>query len=116
MTSSDRSEIIWSDSDIAALNRTCSPEIAHAVDLAAHTGLRLSDLLRLSWSHVQEDAISFSTSRSRGRHEAIIPLYDDLRNVLARIPKRATTILTSSKVRPWTPDGFGSSFNTAMKE
>ena len=28
----------------------------HAVDLAAHTGLRLSDLLRLSWSHVQEAA------------------------------------------------------------
>jgi integrase len=114
--SSDRSEIIWTDSDIDALKKTCSPEIAHAVDLAAHTGLRLSDLLRLSWSHVQEDSISFSTGKSRGRREAIIPLYDDLRNVLARIPKRATTILTSSKLRPWTPDGFGSSFNTAKKE
>jgi integrase len=114
--SSDRSEIIWTDSDIAALKRTCSPEIAHAVDLDSHTGLRLGDLLRLSWSHVGEDAISFFTGKSRGRREAIIPLYDDLRNVLARIPKRATTILTSSKLRPWTPDGFGSSFNTAKKE
>src|SRR5206468_8923780 len=91
----------------------CLPEIAHAVDLAAHTGLRLSDLLHLSWSHVGEDAITFSTGKSRGRREAIIPLYDDLRAVLARIPKRATTILTSSKRRPWTVDGFGSSFNDA---
>ena len=33
--------------------------------------------------------------------------------MLARIPKRATTILTSSKRRPWTADGFGSSFNKA---
>ncbi len=125
--SSDRSEIIWTDSDIAHLKKAggsrtiegkltelpCLAEIAHAVDLATHTGLRLSDLLRLSWSHVGEDAITFTTGKSRGRREAIIPLYDDLRDVLARIPKRATTILTSSKHRPWTPDGFGSSFNDA---
>jgi integrase len=36
-----------------------------------------------------------------------------LRALLARIPKRATTVLTSSKRRPWTADGFGSSFNEA---
>jgi integrase len=114
--SGDRSEIIWTDADIILLKKTCSPEIAFAVDLDCHTGLRLGDLLRLSWSHVGEDAIRFSTGKSRGRREAIIPLYDDLRELLARIPKRATTILTSSKRRPWTPDGFGSSFNTAKKE
>lgn len=112
----DRSEIIWTDADIAALNKTCSLEISLAVDLAAHTGLRLSDLLRLSWSHVGEDAITFSTGKSRGRREAIIPLYDDLRAVLARIPKRSPTILTNSRKRPWTADGFGSSFNTAKHD
>jgi integrase len=114
--SNDRSEIIWTESDIAALKKTCSAEIAHAVDLGSHTGLRLSDLMLLSWSHVGEDAISFATGKSRGRREAIIPLYDELRHVLARIPKRATTILTSSKRRPWTVDGFGSSFNTAKHD
>jgi integrase len=114
--SGDRSEIIWTDADIAVLKKTCSPEIALAVDLACHTGLRLGDLLRLSWSHVGQDAITLASSKSRGRREAIIPLYDDLRDLLARIPKRSTTILTSSKRRPWTPDGFGSSFNTAKKE
>ncbi len=127
--SSDRSEIIWTESDIAQLKKAggsrklggkltelpCSPELSHAVDLAAHTGLRLSDLLRLSWSHVGEDAITFATGKSRGRREAIIPLYDGLREVLARIPKRATTILTSSKRRPWTANGFGSSFNDAKR-
>jgi len=109
--SSDRSEIIWTDADIAALKAKCPAEVAHAVDLAAHTGLRLSDLLRLSWSHVGEDAIIFSTGKSRGRREAIIPLYDGLRDVVARIPKRATTILTNSQRRPWTVNGF----QTAIK-
>jgi integrase len=109
----DRSEIIWTDSDVAHIKKTCSAEIADAVDLDGHTGLRLSDLLRLSWSHVGDDAIVLTTGKSRHRREAIIPLYDGLRAVLARIPKRATTILTSSKRRPWTADGFGSSFNKA---
>lgn len=114
--SGDRSEIIWTDSDIAILKKTCSPEIAFAVDLASHSGLRLSDLLRLSWSHVEENAIRFPTGKSRGRREAVIPLYDDLRGVLAKIPKRSPIILTSSKRRPWTADGFGSSFNTAKHD
>jgi len=56
--SGNRSEIIWTDSDIAQLKKTCAADIAHAVDLAAHTGLRLGDLLRLSWSHVGDDAIA----------------------------------------------------------
>jgi integrase len=109
----DRSDIIWTDSDIAQIKTFCSAEIAHAVELAGHTGLRLSDLLRLSWSHIGEDAIVLTTGKSRHRREAIIPLFDTLRSILTRIPKRATTILTSSKCRPWTADGFGSSFNKA---
>lgn len=110
----NRSDRIWTENDIAALKRTCSIEVTHAVDLAAHTGLRLGDLLRLSWSHVGADAIVIVTSKSgQRRREAIIPLYDALRNVLAGIPKRSTTILTSTKARPWTRDGFGSSFNKA---
>jgi integrase len=109
----DRSEIIWTDADITHIKQTCSSEIADAVDLAGHTGLRLSDLLRLSWSHVGDDAIVLTTGKSRHRREAIIPLYGALRDVLARIPKRATTILTNSRRRPWTADGLGSSFNKA---
>jgi hypothetical protein len=54
--------------------------------------LRLGDLVRLSWSHAGEDAI---TGKSKHRRTAIIPLYDDLRVVLANIPKRSTTLLTN---------------------
>lgn len=107
--SGSRAEIIWTDADIAHLKKTCSAEIAHAVDLAAHTGLRLGDLLKLSWSHVGEDAIVVRTGKTKS--EAIIPLYDGLREVLARIPKRSPVILTNSKSRPWS--GFGASYTKA---
>ena len=73
--------------------------------------MRLGDLLRLSWSHVGTDAITIATGKSKHRREAIIPLYDGLRTILANIPKRSTIILTNSRHRPWTRDGFGSSFN-----
>jgi integrase len=116
--SGDRSNIIWTEADLKQLKsgdteKPCPEEVKNAVDLAAHTGLRLSDLLRLSWSHVGEDAITFATGKSRGRREALIPLHDELRDVLARIPKRSTTILTSHLGRPWKPDGFGPAFNRA---
>jgi integrase len=75
--------------------------MAQAVDLAVHTGLRLGDLTRLSWSHVGDDAIVIPTSKSRHRREAMVPLYGALRDVLARIPRRATTVLTTSAGRPW---------------
>jgi integrase len=98
----NRSEIIWTEGDIAQLGKSCPADIAHAIDLAAHTGLRMGDLLRLSWSHVGEDAIIITTGKSKHRRTAIIPLYDDLRRVLASIPKRSTTILTNARQRPWT--------------
>lgn len=104
-----RSEIIWTDADITHLKKTCSEEIAHAVDLAAHTGMRLGDLLKLSWSHVGEDAIVTRTSKTKA--EVIIPLYDALREVLERIPRRSPIILINSKNRTWR--GFGASFTKA---
>ncbi len=106
----DRSEIIWTDADIAEFKAcaACSPELALAVDLAAYTGLRLGDLIRLAWSHIGEDAIVLRTGKSKRRREALIPLYDDLRAVLDRIPKRATTVLTSARQQPWTQSGLSS--------
>jgi len=110
---SNRADIIWTNEDIATLKRVCPPEIAHAVDLASHTGLRLSDIVRLSWSHIGELEIALATSKSRHRRTARIPLYDALRDVLASIPKRSTVVLTNSFGRPWTANVLGSSFSAA---
>lgn len=109
----DRSEIIWTDDDIAQLRTKASAEVMFAVDLAAQCGLRTADLFRLAWSHVGEDAIVIKTSKSRFKREAIIPLHDELRALLDRIPRRSTIVLTNSEGLPWR--GFSSSFSTAME-
>jgi integrase len=110
----DRSDIIWLDTDIVLLKEHTSKEVAWAVDLAAHTGPRMGDLLRLSWSHIGENEITLYTSKGKKqRLVAIIPLYDALRTLLDAIPRRSTTVLTNTRGRPWTTDGFGTSFDDA---
>ncbi len=114
--SSMRAEIIWTDDDIKQLKTEASAEVGLAVDLAAHTGLRVGDLVRLAWSHVGPDAIIISTGKSKHRKEAVIPRYDALNELLARIPKRSPVILTNTRKKPWTQDGLASSFWTAKVE
>lgn len=111
--SADRSGIIWTDADITQIKSKCANELAWAVDLAAHTGLRRGDMIRLAWSHIGDDAIVMTTGKSRQRKEAIIPLYDDLKAVLARIPRRSPIVLTHSKGRPWKGNGLGTAINRA---
>lgn len=106
---SNRSEIIWTEDDIAAIRETTSAEVMWAIRLAALTGLRKGDLLKLSWSHVQEHSIEMRTGKSSQRKTAIIPIYRELRELLEEIPKRATTILTNQEGLPW-KTGFDASF------
>lgn len=109
---SNRADVIWTPENVQALLKHASEEMSSAVRLAALTGLRREDLLNLSWSHVRLDKryIEMTTGKSRGRRTVVIPITDILCTLLQAIPKRATTVLTSSKRRPWTGDGFGSSW------
>ncbi|WP_409515775.1 tyrosine-type recombinase/integrase [Brevundimonas sp.] len=111
----NRSEIIWTQEDIQKLCNVASPEISWAVRLAALTGQRQGDLLKMAWSHVGLNSIEFTTGKSRNRRTVIIPIYQELRQLLDSIPKRATTILTNSDGLPWR-SGFGSSWNKALKK
>lgn len=109
---SNRADLIWTSDDLRVLLAHASPEVAQVVKLAALTGLRRGDLLKLAWSHVHLDGnyIELKTAKSRGRRSVLIPITPELRATLEAIPKRAATVLTSSKKRPWTGDGFGSSW------
>lgn len=110
----DRSELIWTAEDLARLAEHASPELMQAAELAALTGLRQSDLLRLSWSHIHENGIEIPTGKSGGRKTAIVPLYGELRVYLKALKKRATTVLVNTEGQPW-KTGFGSSWGKACE-
>jgi integrase len=109
----DRSGNIWTAADMTRFLATAPVGVGQAVELAAATGLRRGDLLRLSWSHVGENEIVIRTGKSGEKVEARVPIYGDLRALLTRIPKRSTTVLTNTKGRPWTANGFATAYNRA---
>ena len=110
--SADRSGLIWTPGDLDALKAVAPTEIVQAAMLAALTGLRQSDLLRLSWSHVKANSIEIATGKSRRRKTTLVPVYGALRAYLDTLPKKATTVLVNTKGRPWRT-GFGSSWAEA---
>lgn len=108
----DKSDAIWTADDIAAFLKHASKELAWAVELAIHTGLRQSDLIRLAWNHRDDGAFSLRTSK-RGRF-VTIPITTACSGLLGRIEKRGPVILTTHRgKRPWTADGLRSSFRQA---
>lgn len=109
-----RTPVRWeSVEDVARISEKASPEVGWALKLACLTGLRRADLLRLSWSHVGEFAIEMSTGKSRRKKTAVVPLYAELRELLAVIPRRSPVVLTNSDGHPW-KSGFSSSWNKVM--
>jgi integrase len=115
--SADRSGIIWTEDDFKALKEVASAEVYRAVRLAALTGLRKSDLLRLSWSHIKAHSIEIPTGKSGSRKTTLIPIYGELRRFLDAIPRKklVTTVLTNTRGKPWR-SGFGSSLGDDLKK
>jgi integrase len=115
---SNRADVIWTTDEMKVLLAYASTEVAWVVELAALTGLRREDLLKLSWTHINLDRcfIELKTGKSRGRRTVLIPITPEMRSLVEKIPKRATTVLTSSKKRPWTGDGFGSSWWKTLQD
>ena len=110
----NRAEAVWESHHLATLLAHAAPEFAHVVRLAALSGLRLGDLIRLPWTAVGEHAIVWQTGKSRGRTTAVIPIHDELRVLLAEIPRGdSPTVLNSARGRSWTEPGIASAFRRA---
>lgn len=128
----DRSDLIWTDEHFAAFKAAASVEINEGVELAACTGLRRGDLVKLPWSAIGDHAIIWKTGKSKGRTQVSIPLLPETRALLARIKARHAaameaqrparrkplpeTVLSNSRWTRWTANGFGSRFNDAKAE
>lgn len=71
-----------------------------AVTLALYTGQRLGDCLAMRWSALSERGVISVTQGKTGK-TLLIPAHKSLATLLATIPRRAVTILTSTEGRPW---------------
>jgi integrase len=119
---SDRSEIIWAADNIREFCSVASIELQAAMLLALWTGQRQGDLLRLTWKDYDGTFIRMRQSKGRGRKgrtRVTVPVGPPLKAALdAAIKEKrsAVTILTNSRGRPWSEDGFRTSWDKAFRK
>jgi len=112
--SANRSEIIWSPDKLELICSVSSQELARVILLSAYSGLARTDLCKLTWSKVSENAIQFS--RSKTGELATVPIFREIRAVLESTPKICPHVLTNTRGKPWTPDGLGTAFDRAKRK
>lgn len=101
--SGDRSEMIWTASDIARFMAAAPLELQQAMILALHTGQRYGDLIRLRWSDYAGETISLKQNKTRAR--VTIHVSQALRRMLDGMDRRGPYILTRDDGRPWFTEG-----------
>lgn len=110
--SADRTENIWTDEHLEKLFAVASAEIKAAVTFALWTGQRKGDLLIAPWSDYDGQSIKVKQGKTGARVK--IPCGKPLKEMLDKLPRLSPVILTSTKnKRPWTSDGFDSSWQKA---
>lgn len=108
----DRADSIWTAEDEATFQRAAPPHIALAQILAAETGQRQGDLLRMTWAAYDGATIRLRQAK-RGRR-VVVPCTARLRAALDAAKARragAVTILVTTRGTPWTSSGFRASWN-----
>ncbi|MEY4838547.1 MAG: hypothetical protein RLZZ475_2406, partial [Pseudomonadota bacterium] len=96
----DRSDKLWLPEHLAAFRAHATPEMRLALELALWTGQRQSDLLKLGWSAYKDGRLTFRQGKRKRKVD--MPVHHTLRALLDATPKRAATILTTDKGKPWT--------------
>jgi integrase len=106
-----RAEKIWTDADEAAFLALAPHHLRLPLLLALWTGQRQGDLLRLPWSAYDGTHIRLRQSKTGAR--VLIPVGVPLKAALDATRRRSTVILTNTDDKPWTADGFRSSWRKA---
>ena len=106
-----RADKIWTADDEALFINKAPHHLQLALTLALWTGQRQGDLLRLPWSAYDGSRIRLRQGKTGAR--VVIPVGAPLKGALDATPKRSTLILVSTDNKPWTEDGFRSSWRKA---
>lgn len=102
----------WTEDEIATFERcwTIGTMARLAFALLLYTGQRRSDVVRMSWTDVQDGMIGVvpqKTRRTTGGTKLWIPIHSELAKVLAESEKDRGTILRTAYGEPFAGNGFG---------
>lgn len=106
-----RAENIWTDDDESAFLRAAPSHLHLPLLLALWTGQRQGDPLRLPWSAYDGERIRLKQSKTGAR--VSIKVGAPLKAVLDTTKRKSPIILVNGEGKPWTADGFRSSWRKA---
>lgn len=106
-----RADHVWTEADEAAFLAIAPPHLHLPLLLALWTGQRQGDLLALTWPQYDGKVIRLRQRKTGAR--VVIPVGEPLRAALDAMKKKVGHVLLNSDGRPWTPDGFRSSWRKA---
>ena len=102
----------WPWDAIEHLATHARPDLWHAGALALFSGQRLSDVLKVMWNDISEGLISVRQGKT-GK-SLRIPVHRRLASILAGVPRASVYVLTNTRGRPWTVDGFKGSWGDEL--
>jgi integrase len=106
--SGSRRDSVWSPAQIATFRHGAAKHLLLAFELALHTGQRQGDLLGLSWKDYDGLHLQFRQSKTGKRVK--VRVHARLKIILDALDKDALRICLNSRKRPWTKDGFKTSW------
>ena len=102
----------WPWQAIEHFAKHARPDLWHAAALALFSGQRLSDVLKVKWSDIRDGLISVQQSKTR--KPLWIPIHRRLAAILEQLHRRSAYVLTNTRERPWTLDGFKASWSAEL--
>jgi integrase len=108
-----RKESVWTPDLIALFRAQARPHVLLAFEMAIHTGQRQGDLLLLTWKQYDGTHLSFEQGKSKPgkpRKRVRVKVHSTLKAMLDKLPTGTLRILNNSRGRPWSKDGFKTSW------
>ncbi|WP_235865801.1 tyrosine-type recombinase/integrase [Pseudovibrio exalbescens] len=82
-----------------------------AFEIFINLGIRKSDIVKLGWSNITEDCITFVPTKGDSKKGAAgkltLPIPPALKEILARVPRTQKTFILTEQGKPFTANGFG---------
>lgn len=98
----------WPDDMLTLAEKEMRTDLWWSAALALYSGQREADCIKMTWADIK-DGVMHVVQGKTGK-KVWVPVHVALKPILEQIPRRATTVLTNSDGKPWTPSGFKSAW------
>lgn len=103
-----RKDCVWSPAQIAKFRANAPAHLLLPFEIAIHTAQRQGDILAMTWG--QYDGTHLTIRQSKGGTRVKVRAHYHLKAMLDALPKDTMRVCNNSRGRPWTKDGFKTSW------